>query len=330
MSPPTTTNRDPAEYLASVLPLNPIFQAEEILAARNRFLGRKESPPENAIWQLQQQREELQARINRLREAFWTSKPKELREALEGLQVDQFPELKLACERLAAAFRVRSEFPKIAQHSQFDPELFEKLNEIAVAAPRDAGHTKQAFFLRTSTIPKLHRRCVKMIKALREEFPDVFELEREWLQQIEQTAPISGKTASEKEADQRAGRAAGGVGWIAVLVAVSFIGRAVTVWNRTTNSTSRSNPAPVLTPQQQQDIQRFLDAQRQQQQLQDQPVVPPQAPKGTQPFGPSPSPDEVRKRLDAIRNDARQRLNRNDSRIPNVPTLPGVPQPRGP
>src|SRR5262249_29272054 len=146
MSPPTTANRDPAEYLASVLPLNPIFQAEEILAARNRFLGRKESSAENETWQLQEQREELQSRINTLRDEFWTSKPKELRESLEGLKVDAFPELKLASDRLSAAFRVRIEFPKITQHRKFDQELFEKLKDIAVAAPRDAGRTKQEFF----------------------------------------------------------------------------------------------------------------------------------------------------------------------------------------
>lgn len=257
MSPPTTVNRDPAEYLASVLPLNPIFQAEEILAARNRFLGRKESATESETWQLQEQRETLHAQINTLRERFWTSPPNELREALEGLAVEPFPDLKLASDRLWAALRVRSEFPKLSQHPKCDHELFEKLKEVAVTAPRDAGRTKQAFFLRTSGNLKLHRRCCAMIKALRKEYPDLFQLEQEWLQQIEQSKPIAGMTESEKEAAERSKDASGGrVGWIVAFVLLSGLGRAFLHSDRSSTSTPpRTAPiwnAPVAPPQQSQ------------------------------------------------------------------------------
>ena len=228
MSPPKTANRDPAEYLASVLLLNPIFQADEILAARDRFLGCESSVNDaQEVWQLQEQREALQSQIDSLRENFWKTRPKELREALEGLKVDQFPELTLAVERLQAAFRVRAEFPKLSQHDGCDQELFEKLKEIAVAAPRDAGRTKQAFFLRTSSNLKLHRRCCVMIKTLRREFPELFQLELEWLQQIERTKPIAGQTESEKDAAERSGHTSSGrVGWIVVCVLLSGLARA--------------------------------------------------------------------------------------------------------
>lgn len=329
MNPPKTANRDPAEYLASVLPLNPIFQAEEILAARNRFLGRKESPTESETWQLQEQRETLHAQINTLRERFWTNPPKELREALEGLAVEPFPDLKLASDRLRAALRVRAEFPKLAQHPKCEQELFEKLKEVAVASPRDAGRTKQAFFLRTSANLKLYRRCVAMIQVLRKEFPEVFDLEADWLRQIEQTKPIAGQTVSEKESAERAGSAVKGFSWAAVFIAISILGRVFTASQRTFNSPpSPSAPAQTFSPDDQAKIQKILQGV---QRSQSPPVTPPVNNPSLAPPTTMPSTnDDVRKRLDAIRQDARERLERqrNRTQIPNLP--PGIPQPRGP
>jgi hypothetical protein len=324
MSPPKTANRDPAEYLASVLLLNPIFQADEILAARDRFLGREsqaDASPE--IWQLQEQREELQTQIDLVRENFWTMKPKELREALEALKVDQFPDLSLATERLRAAFRVRSEFPKLSQHKHSDQELFEKLKEIAVAAPREAGRTKQAFFLRTSANLKLHRRCRAMIKTMRKEFPELFQLEREWLQQIESTKPIAGKTESEKEAAQRSGNSSGRIGWVVVCVLLSGLGRAFFRSDRPSTTTPpRSTPvwnAPALPPQPQPQsdaTERTLEILRK--------VAPNSSPNGVAPRTPQ-DIDALRQRL---REQREQFRNRSPSPNPQTPRpFPsGVPQ----
>lgn len=345
MSPPKTASRDPAEYLASVLPLNPIFQAEEILAARDRFLGRASAAGESDRWQLQEQREALHAQINTIREQFWTLKAQEMREALDKLSVDRFPDLKLAVERLRAAFRVRSEFPKIAQHKQYDEDLFEMLKAVAVAAPRDAGRTKQAFFLRTSSNFKLHRRCAAMIKTLCKEFPKVFALEQDWLQQIEQTKPIAGKTESEKEADQRAGRSVGaGAGWLVACVLISLVGRAIMFSQKSsTSSPSRANPVsspsiptfkPTFSPQptqpqQQSDtIKRLLEAQ-QPSRSSAAPLGSPQNPIVPPPTS-SPNADDIRKRIESIRQQNQDRLDRLRPRIPNTNPPPGIPQPRGP
>lgn len=326
MSPPKTANRDPAEYLASVLLLNPIFQADEILAARDRFLGREsQADASQEIWQLQEQREELQTQIDSLRENFWTTKPKELRETLERLKVQQFPDLALAAERLRAAFRVRSEFPTLLQHKHCDQELFEKLKEIAVAAPREAGRTKQAFFLRTSANLKLHRRCRAMIKTLRKEFPELFQLEREWLQQIESTKPIAGKTESEKEAAQRSGsNSSGRIGWVVVCVLLSGLGRAFFRSDRpSTSSPPRSTPvwnAPAVPSQQSQPQQdandRALEILRK--------VAPNNPPNSVAPRTPQ-DIDALKQRL---REQREQFRNRSPSPNPQTPRpFPsGVPQ----
>lgn len=328
MSPPKTANRDPAEYLASVLLLNPIFQADEILAARDRFLGREsQGDASQEIWQLQEQREELQTQIDLVRENFWTMKPKELRAALEDLKVDQFPDLSLAAERLQAAFRVRSEFPTLSQHKHCDQELFEKLKEIAVAAPREAGRTKQAFFLRTSANLKLHRRCRAMIKTLRKEFPELFQLEREWLQQIESTKPIAGQTESEKEAAQRSGsNSSGRIGWVVVCVLLSGLGRACIRSDRSSTTTPpRSTPvwnAPAV-PRQQQQSQQQIDAINRLFQN------PQQTPPNTSPNGVAPrTPQDIDALKQRLREQREQFRNRSPSSNPQTPRpFPsGVPQ----
>lgn len=336
MSPPKTASRDPAEYLASVLPLNPIFQAEEILAARDRFLGRTSSAGASSeSWQLHEQREALQKKIDQLREQFWTTKPKDLREGLEGLSVDPFPDLKLATERLQAAFRVRIEFPKILQNKHCDQELFDKLKEIAVAAPREAGRAKQAFFLRSSSSTKLHNRCRTMIKMLRSEFPDVFELEREWLQQVEETKPISGQTVSEKEAIQRSKTGVNaGVGWIVACVLLSGLGRAITHFpSRSTPTRSTPTVTPFQQKQQQEALNRVLNSFRKKggDNLPESSVPP---------TTPQPEPQDfesIRKRMEKIRQDSRERLDRIPNRPHGVPppTSGALPpssplQPRGP
>ncbi len=245
MNPPTTMpSRDPAEYLASVLPLNPIFQADEILAARDRFLGRA-VVVDSAVqrFELADQREELQARVAAIREHFWELEPKELREALESLDIGKFPDLMLAVERLQAAFRVRREFPEIEQHDQCYSGLLDKLREVIVAAPREAGRGKQAFFLRVSTNKRIHRHCTATIKMLRNNFPDVFDLESEWLTQIEQTKPIEGQTVSEKEADRRQG-VSNGWGWTIALVLLGVVGRGVASFDRSHRNTTPPKPIP--------------------------------------------------------------------------------------
>ncbi|MFM9963129.1 MAG: hypothetical protein ACKV2Q_18130 [Planctomycetaceae bacterium] len=330
MSPTKTTNRDPAEYLASVLPLNPIFQAEEILAARDRFLGRSTATAAASDrWQLQEQRAVLQARIDELRQQFWTAKPKELREALESLSVDQYPDLLLAVERLQAAFRVRADFPKLAQHAHCDEELFEQLKEIAVAAPREAGRSKHTFFLRTWSNLALHNRCRKMITMLRREFPDLYELEREWLQQFEKTKPIAGPTVSEKEADRRSKSDSGsGAGWLVAFVLLGGLGRACT-----SSSTQSTSTRPRFSPQKQQQdqetIRRWLEAQRM--------TSPNKTPGGSAPQASPPENEEARKRLEMLRQLTRERFDRQRNRVPDLsPPTPQPPpnfgplQPRGP
>lgn len=246
MNPPTTTNRDPAEYLASVLRLNPMFQADEILAARDRFLGRSEPVAAPSGWELQEQRDVLQTQIDSLRQRFWSTPPNELLETLESLQADQFPDLQMAAERLQAAFRCRSQFFPIAQHDTCDSELFDVLKQIAVAAPRDAGRTKQEFFLRISTNRKLHSSCRKMIETLRHDFSEVYQLESEWLCQIEQVKPFVGQSLTEKESAKRAAAAqrartegsSGHAGW--AVIGFVFLG----LVRACLNSDSHSPPPP--------------------------------------------------------------------------------------
>ena len=199
MNPLTTKNRDVAVYLVRVLSLNPIYEADEILAARDRYLGRSRTDPRRESWELREQREAVQSQLDSAREQFWTANDDELQAALAGLDADEFSDLKLATDRLNAVSQVRAEFVVLPEHKKCDHELLVKLQEVVVAAPREASRLKQAYLLRAVADASLHGRSRRMIRLLRSKYPDVFALEAEWLESIRRSEPIRTDTPTEAE-----------------------------------------------------------------------------------------------------------------------------------
>lgn len=180
MTPPKNPKPDAAVYLQSALSVNPVYAAESLLAARAKFLGVANSGEEANEYELFEKRHALTESVESLRSEFWTLDLPTLKSRFQQLDCQQFPDLQLAYERLLAAAKVRNRFPKIVQHPDCDPQLLDRLKQVVVAPPREAGRLKQSFALRLATHDSLRKSCQRMVRMIDQEFPEVYEIEPEW------------------------------------------------------------------------------------------------------------------------------------------------------
>ena len=229
MSPPKTANRDPAEYLASVLLFNPIFQADEILAARDRFLGRSCA---RSDWELREQYETATSRLESLRYRLWTAGDDELGTELADLVVGEFSDLVIAAERLRAVVQLRLEFSEIARHKHSDHELLNQLKAILAAEARESSRLKQCYLLQAVADSSKQVGRHRMVRLLHRRFPRVYALELEWLESIRQSRPIRPDTPTEAELIERFNNHPIW-GWICGLLVLGTVGLPLiwSVWN---------------------------------------------------------------------------------------------------
>lgn len=179
--------RDPITYLADVLQRNPLYEAEQIIDSRAAFLGldKRRDAPQPQRHDQQALREGLQTEIDAVRSKFWTLALDELFQRIDALDADRFPELQPVVRRLRTIAGLRAAFPRLASHERAYLPLVHALKRCAALPPFDAGKIKEQFLrgLSRSGDLKAARETVGMI---RREFPELYELEADWLKTIEQ------------------------------------------------------------------------------------------------------------------------------------------------
>ncbi len=181
MSDGAASEAERLRYLAEVLEMNPVVKAEEMLQRRRAFHGLAGAAevvvPRPA--EVRQQREVTQGLIDQLRESFWSMKPGELKRAFAAIDASPFPDLQLAVDRLQTLARHRPALAKLSLHPHFNGELFSVLKRVLVLPSRAAEGARQKL-LKELSAGKERKIFQAMIRLLKTELPELYELERAW------------------------------------------------------------------------------------------------------------------------------------------------------
>lgn len=173
-------NEKKIEYLQRALSLNPLNNAGEIITQRAYLLGLRK--PEKFVSEEVKQRRRVRSReqIDELRKGFWTKPPAVLNKEVHGINVRDFPELQPAVNRIKLVSTFRVEFERLANHPDKHDNLFLALKRVIMVAPREAGKLKESY-LRKVADGKDLKKIQKMVAVLKKEFPNIYNIERDWL-----------------------------------------------------------------------------------------------------------------------------------------------------
>lgn len=179
-SPTPRTDAERNAYLQTVLQMNPLQRAEEILALRNRY-RRIKTPTTRAVTEVdtRELRQQAVDGLQQVREQFWKERLTTLQQSLDALPLKPFPDLRKAAQRLKVVATHRQDFPGLAESPGFDPDLFSRLKQILVVSPREAGPLKEAV-QESFAEAGPRKRALKMLALLERELPDVYALEEDW------------------------------------------------------------------------------------------------------------------------------------------------------
>lgn len=173
-------------YLKQILTLSPEQNPEALLEARAQFFGirhaRRGASDENP-YLLQSQREHAEQQLQSLRRSFWTMDLAELLSQLQRLDFTPFPDLQAALRKLRKVARNRRRFPQLVQHPANDSELFTVFKTVVILSPRQAAPHREKI-VRRARKASCYKRFRHMLSAMQSEFPELFELEREWFELI--------------------------------------------------------------------------------------------------------------------------------------------------
>lgn len=207
------------EYLAQALTMNPLEESDAILALRAEHLGLqpKAASLGEQSWQREQRREQLAKRINQLRYHFWSLPIQQLRAELDHADVSGLPELQPAVDRLRIVSFCRADFPRLAQHPKTQLDLFNLLKHVAVLPPRTASTVKENFLRSVKTAGQLND-CRRMIRMMKREFPQLYQLESDWLTQLDHRKSVRGLSPNQQQVGGGSSFDFGVPGWVIVVV----------------------------------------------------------------------------------------------------------------
>jgi hypothetical protein len=215
-------------YLARLLQMNPVQQADEIIRARNRALRRDVGPAAASgdAAQVRDRRRKLLEQIEEIRSAFWTMPPAELAAALNRVDVSTAPDVEAAVARLRVVAQERAKLPALSEMAGFDGDFFSKLKHVLIDSPRDVSVLKEQI-LSSFRNGKHRRRLRQMVRLLEQEVPAIYALEADWFRALyrqrvlARSIFISNSTRSNSSANESSGSK--WWIWIAVFILFRFV-----------------------------------------------------------------------------------------------------------
>lgn len=157
-----------------------------LLRLRAEFLGIQPPAPDADHPDPQEmlaRRDELESRLVALRRTFWTSDLGELRQELQVLDAELFPDLHDAILKLKRTAKFRAQFPQLVQHQDFQADLFQAFKRIVILSPKESAPIKEQLLTRIRR-EGIRPDVARMVGAIRDEFPELYELEPQWLELI--------------------------------------------------------------------------------------------------------------------------------------------------
>lgn len=225
MTPTPRTDAECTQYLVRALQINPLQNANGLLKLRRQFHGILEDRVHDDSQDIRAQREEASTLLDQLRENFWSMKPTELAEALAKIQVEPFPDLKSAVDRLRTLAEFRPLLAQLSRDKHFDGELFSSLKRVLILPPREAEGVRERTLKSLDSRLKL-KKARRMIALLQREAPEIFALEKAWFNRLEAARQTSAGTVSAAANSDGSGFSLGGLGWaggVLVLIVLRLI-----------------------------------------------------------------------------------------------------------
>ncbi len=173
------------KYLRHVLQLNPCESSREILNARRIFRNPAEEARIIAVDEESREartrrRTRLENRIDDVRQRFWDCEPDQIQAGLAEFETDDFPELTLEIERLLAVAKLRSSFEQLKRHRECFPNFTRFFRRLVVESPGNAAR------LRAAPPTWGFRQGKRLASTIQSEFPDLFALEPDWINRMQQ------------------------------------------------------------------------------------------------------------------------------------------------
>jgi hypothetical protein len=217
-------------HVARCLRLNPMWQADEVLASRAALHGvdvAKHNPYQAAIDE-SARKVALRNKVYKLRYQIWKEPADQLAKKLDRLRLEGEPELAKLAERLRVIVDARMNLPQLTQHRDFDVDFFECFKQVLTGSARQNAEMRERVAASFQD-RKLRKRGQRTIKLLRRESPELAALEADWLTRLSRQrgmSAVDSYSATHNDANESWWWPPGGV--IFLLIIAPPLG--ITVW----------------------------------------------------------------------------------------------------
>lgn len=172
-------------HVARCLRLNPMWQADEVLASRAALHGvdvAKQNPYQAAIDE-SARKSAVRNKVYKLRYQIWKEPADQLAKKLDRLRLEGEPELAKLSDRLLVIVEARAKLPQLTAHRDFDGDFFECFKQVLTGSVRQSAEMRERVAASFQD-GKLRKRGQRMIKLLRREAPELAAIETDWLKRL--------------------------------------------------------------------------------------------------------------------------------------------------
>lgn len=232
-------------HVVRCLRLNPMWQADEVLASRAALHGvdvTKQNPYQAAI-DASARKSALRNKVYKLRYQIWNEPTDQLARKLGNLRLEGEPELTKIAERLRVIVDARMKLPQLTQHRDFDGDFFECFKQVLTGSVRQNAEMRERV---TASFQDrmLRKRGQRTIKLLRREAPELAALESDWLTRLSRQrgmSAVNSYSATRSDASESWWWPPGGVIFLLILAPplgitiwlVASLARLLSRWRRT-------------------------------------------------------------------------------------------------
>lgn len=172
------------DYLTKQLARNPIHQSGDIVAARAKaFRLQPKQAPAAATAPPAGERQKIRHELERIRKQVFTGSIDSLLAEIERLPVAEFPDLAALARRLTVILQSRAKLPGVTGDPRFDGDFFSCLKQVLVSPPRDVAVLREQV-LANFHVGRNRKRGKAMIGLLKEQLPELYALEADWLDSL--------------------------------------------------------------------------------------------------------------------------------------------------
>jgi hypothetical protein len=195
------TQTDSKKYAQALLRLNPYNSAQQIVEQRARYLGIEKQAFTKPDAELPRRRQTAEAALAEIRAEFWISPLPQIQSRLAALKLEGMPDLAASATRMARAAEVRPELERLYAERKTNKPFVDALRQILVLPPAAAGQRKDQ---QEDELSRRRRRrsAKKTVRLINRNYPQIFQLEREWFNHIASASrsagPVKDSSASNR------------------------------------------------------------------------------------------------------------------------------------